>query len=57
VWGTAKGLGEIAALGPTEKTILDASGTMRFDALLPISIIECNAAKWQFIYNEDICKA
>ena len=47
VWGTTRGLGEIAAAGPTPKTVLDPCGTVRVHALAVICTIDCEAAKWQ----------
>jgi len=43
-WGTTRGLGEIAANGPTEKTILDKCPTVR--AKNTILEMTCEAAKW-----------
>ena len=44
-WGTSRGLGEIAANGPTEKTILDGCPTVR--ARNVIMEMECEASKWK----------
>jgi hypothetical protein len=46
-WGATKGLGEIAFNGPTNKTILDETPTMRFHVLTIITTIDCDGAKWQ----------
>lgn len=46
-WGTTKGLGEIAKNGPTDKTVLDPSGTVRCHAMAVVAQIECNGAKWK----------
>ncbi len=45
-WGTTKGLGEIAAGGPTPKTILDKCPPVSFHELTVIATIDCAAAKW-----------
>ena len=45
-WGTAKGLGEIAANGPTAKTILDPCPPVRIHALAVIATLECAEGKW-----------
>lgn len=46
-WGTTKGLGEIAASGPTGSTKIDATnGLVEFDALTVVASISCNAAAW-----------
>ncbi|HBA72237.1 MAG TPA: hypothetical protein DCZ63_08635 [Geobacter sp.] len=45
-WGTTKGLGQIAADGPTSNTILDKSPALRFHALTVITTIDCEAGKW-----------
>ena len=45
-WGTTKGLGELALEGPTEKTRLDAVGTVRIPCRAVISIIDTEEKKW-----------
>ena len=45
-WGTTKGLGEIAAGGPTTKTVLDDAGTIRAPIANVVALIECDAARW-----------
>ncbi len=49
VWGTTRGLGEIAAGGPTAKTVLDPCGTVRVHALGVIMTLDCEACKWTAI--------
>jgi hypothetical protein len=46
VWGTTKGLPEIAQNGPTSKTVLDPSPTLRFHQLTIITTIDCEESKW-----------
>lgn len=45
-WGTSKGLGEIAAGGPTKTTVLDAVGTVRLHRLAVIATIDANEEAW-----------
>lgn len=45
-WGTTNGLGELAQLGPREKTKLDQVGTVRIPARAVISVIDTDGAKW-----------
>jgi hypothetical protein len=45
VWGTTKGLGELVT-GPTSKTVLDRSGTMRFHALAVVATLDCEVTSW-----------
>lgn len=47
VWGTSKGLGEIALNGPTTKTILDPAGTVEFHALTVVAILNADESKWE----------
>ena len=51
IWGTTKGLGELAIGGPTAKTELDAVGTVRIPARAVISIIDSEASKWALPFN------
>lgn len=46
VWGTTQGIGEIALNGPTKKTVLDKCGTVQFDYLTAVCLIDCEEAKW-----------
>lgn len=45
-WGTTQGLGEIAAGGPTENTILDPAGSIRVHELAVVLEMVADAAKW-----------
>lgn len=47
IWGTTKGLGEIALNGPTKDTKLDPCGIARFDYLTTIAVLDCNEDKWK----------
>ena len=46
LWGTTKGLGEIAKGGPTPKTVLDPVGEVRVSMRALIAVIPCEASKW-----------
>lgn len=46
-WGTTKGLGEIAAGGPTENTILDKCPPIEFHPLTAIMHIRCKEEAWK----------
>lgn len=45
-WGTTRGLGQLAADGPTPSTILDAVGTVTAHQLTTVAVVECNADVW-----------
>lgn len=45
-WGTTRGLGEIAANGPTPNTVLDPCGVVRAHELAVVLTIDCEASKW-----------
>lgn len=47
VWGTSKGLGEIAFDGPTNTTKLDSIPQTNWHELTEIANIKCNAEKWK----------
>ena len=47
VWGTTKGLGELASNGPNKgKTILEPVPVVEFHTLVEIANIRCNVANW-----------
>jgi hypothetical protein len=48
IWGTSKGLGEIAGNGPIkDKTILDKCyGVVEFDYLTVVALISVEESKW-----------
>lgn len=45
-WGTEKGLGQLAQCGPTDKTKLDAAGTVRAPLQALVHLIDCDSAAW-----------
>ena len=45
-WGTERGLGQLALEGPTDKTKLDAVGTVRVPAHAVIHIVDTGQALW-----------
>lgn len=47
VWGTSKGLGELAFDGPTSTTKLDPVPQANWHELTEIATIKCNQAKWK----------
>lgn len=47
VWGTTRGLGEIAFGGPTSKTVLDKAPAMTFHVLTIVTAIDCDGEKWR----------
>jgi len=46
IWGTTHGLGELAASGPTAKTVLDPCGTVRVHALCIVASLDSEKTKW-----------
>ena len=46
VWGTTRGLGELALNGPTDNTKLDDVGTVRIPMRAVISVIDTEQCKW-----------
>jgi len=47
-WGTTKGLGEIAQLGPLSNTKLDkCGGLVEFDILTMVLSLTCQESKWK----------
>ena len=46
VWGTTKGLGEIAAGGPTSKTILDKCPNVTVHVSQVVLTMNCNGEAW-----------
>lgn len=47
VWGTTKGIGEIASGGPTKDTILDPAGVCRAHKGSVVMYVDCNEATWR----------
>ena len=46
VWGTTKGLGELALKGPLNNTILDECGCIYTHPLTVIAVMDCCQEKW-----------
>jgi hypothetical protein len=47
VWGTSRGLGQIAEGGPSRDTILDRIGKLEFDYLTVVFALDCVQDKWE----------
>lgn len=45
-WGTSNGLGELAAKGPQQRTMLDPAGTVRAPQGAVVHLIDCAAEAW-----------
>ena len=46
IWGTTRGLGELASNGPTADTVLDPVPEMQFHPLTVIATVRCEPSKW-----------
>ena len=46
VWGTTRGLGELAQSGPTESTKLDHTGLVTFHLLTQVLAIDTEVTTW-----------
>jgi hypothetical protein len=46
IWGTDRGLGQIALEGPTPRTILDPCPTVRFHVLTAVALMDCKEERW-----------
>ena len=54
IWGTTKGLGEIAAGGPVAgKTTLDSCPEVEWHVLTGLFTIRCDSAKWAAHVREE----
>ena len=47
IWGTKKGLGELALEGPKANTVLDVTGTVRIPSHAVMHVIEVDQSKWK----------
>ena len=46
VWGTSKGLGEIAEKGPLSDTVLDKCGEIEVETCNVVLVMSCNQENW-----------
>lgn len=47
IWGTTKGLGELALSGPKTKTILDPCGHVEFHVMTVVARLNTNPGLWK----------
>lgn len=47
IWGTQKGIGQLALEGKQKETVLDPCGTCRFKVGTEIFILDCEESKWK----------
>jgi hypothetical protein len=47
LWGTTGGLGQLALEGKQSSTKLDKAGTVTFDILTVVSLIDCKEDLWE----------
>ena len=47
VWGTKRGLGQLATEGPQKDTVLDPVGTVRAPMRAVISVLDTEVSKWK----------
>lgn len=45
-WGTTKGLGQLAQIGPTNATVLDPAGTVRMHILGVVATLDTQVTTW-----------
>ena len=45
-WGTQKGLGELASLGPRPATVLDPATTVRAPLRSVVATLDCEPTQW-----------
>lgn len=46
IWGTDKGLGQLASFGPQANTKLDPVPEFKFNLYTTIGVIKCDRTKW-----------
>jgi len=47
VWGTKRGIGELAENGPTERTKLDDGGVIRIPLASVVATLDTEESKWK----------
>ena len=48
-WGTTKGVGELAAGGPTLKTVLDPAGRVEAHRLTVVATLDADSEAWRAV--------
>lgn len=46
-WGTTDGLGQLALTGKQTETVLEKTGTVRFNKLTSVAFIDCVESVWK----------